>query len=226
MKLTGMKVYLLGAVTIFAPAAMMAQTPTTTGSTQNTGSAQNPQNPSAPAVASANPSPFATDLSASGAGGTDVQLMRDKIFVRRAVDDLYSEEQLGQLAAQKSSNEEVKKFGARMVKDHPMLDTGLQPVEDKMGIHSPTKMNKSLQAEYDKLNALSGADFDKEFLTVMVKDHMRELDDFKAEESSTNDANLKDVASKGERVVYYHLRYANKLAAANGVTPAPMPTQQ
>jgi putative membrane protein len=221
-----MKLFVLGAAAVLAPAAAMAQLPPSTGATQTTGSAQNPQNPSAPAVASANASPFATDLSASGAGGADTQLMRDKMFVRRATDGLYSEQQFGQLAAQKASNEDVKKFGERMVKDHPMLDTGLQPAQDKMGIHTPTKLNKGAQAEYDKLNALSGADFDKEFLTVMVKDHVKQLDEFKAEEESTNDPGLKDVASKGERVVYYHLRYANKLAAANGVTPATMPTQQ
>jgi putative membrane protein len=221
-----MKFYVLGAAAVLAPVAAMAQLPPSTGATQTTGSAQNPQNPAAPAVASANASPFATDLSASGAGGADTQLMRDKMFVRMATDDLYVEQQFGQLAAQKASNEDVKKFGERMVKDHPMLDTGLQPAQDKMGIHRPTKLNKGAQAEYDKLNALSGADFDKEYLTVMVKDHVKELDEFKAEEESTNDPNLKDVASKGERVVYYHLRYANKLAAANGVTPATMPTQE
>jgi putative membrane protein len=219
------KLYLLGAAAVLAPAAAMAQLPPSTGATQTTGSAQNPQNASAPAVASANASPFATDLSASGAGGADTQLMRDKMFVRKATDGLYAEEQFGQLAAQKASNEDVKKFGARLVKDHPMLDTGLQPAQDKMGIHTPTKLGKGAQAEYDKLNALSGADFDKEFLSVMVKDHVKELDEFKAEEESTNDPNLKDVASKGERVVYYHLRVANKLAVANGVAPATIPTQ-
>jgi putative membrane protein len=222
MRLT---VYVLGVVTVLAPGAAMAQVPATSGATQTTGSAQNPQNPSAPAVASANASPFATDLSASGAGGTDAQLMRDKIFVRKATDRLYAEQQFGQLAVQKASNEEVKKFGERLVKDHPMLDTGLQPAQDKMGIHTPAKLGKGGQAEYDKLNGLSGADFDKEFLIVMVKNHVKELDEFKAEEESTNDPALKDVASKGERVVYYHLRYANKLAAANGVPPAPMPTE-
>src|ERR1700679_1502111 len=112
-----MKFYLLGAAAVLAPAAAVAQLPPSTGATQTTGSAQNPQNASAPAVASANASPFATDLSASGAGGADTQLMRDKMFVRKATDGLYAEQQFGQLAAQKASNADVKKFGERIVKD-------------------------------------------------------------------------------------------------------------
>src|SRR5580698_10227815 len=113
-----MKAYLLGAAVVLVPLSMAAQVPPTSGATTTTGTAQNPMNPSAPSVASANPSPFASDLSATGAGGTDAQLMRDKIFVRRATEGVYAEEEFGKLAAAKASNADVKKYGERMVHDH------------------------------------------------------------------------------------------------------------
>ena len=56
-----------------------------------------------------------------------------------------------------------------------------------MGVMLPKHMNKDDQAEYDKLNGLSGDAFDTEYLTLMVKDHHKDLREFRVEAVDTQD---------------------------------------
>jgi putative membrane protein len=89
-----------------------------------------------------------------------------------------------------------------------------------MGIMVPKEMNKADRAEYDKLQALSGADFDTAFLTLMVKGHHRAMREFRMEANTVTDPALRDAVGEGEHVIHRHLETANKLAREKGV---PMP---
>ncbi len=113
--------------------------------------------------------------------------MQDKMFLRKAAEGGIAEVKLGQLAAQKGSSDEVKAFGQKMVEDHTKLNTDMAQVADSMGVMLPKTMNKEDQAEYDKLNALSGDAFDTEYLSFMVKDHHKDLHAFRMEAASPTD---------------------------------------
>jgi putative membrane protein len=97
------------------------------------------------------------------------------------------------------------------------LNDSMKPIADNMGVALPKKMNKKDQDEYDKLNALSGADFDKAYLTAMVMDHRKDMHEFRMEEMQASDPALKDAVIKGETVIGEHMRMVNGLAKANGV---------
>lgn len=155
--------------------------------------------------------------------GTTPVKSPDKMFLHRASEGGYAEVQLGQLAVQKGNSDEVKKFGQRMVDDHTALNAQLKPFADSMGVPAPTKLDKKDQAEYDKLNGLSGDAFDKEYIAFMVKDHHADLREFRHEEATTTDASLKDAVSKGEAVIKEHTEMATKLAKEMGV---PVPTHK
>ena len=124
----------------------------------------------------------------SGPNSGDVgQIMQDKMFLRKAAEGGIAEVKLGQLAAQKGSSDDVKAFGQKMVDDHTKMNLEMAQVADSMGVMLPKSMNKEDQAEYDKLNALSGNDFDMEYLSVMVKDHHKDLHEFRMEAASPTD---------------------------------------
>jgi putative membrane protein len=219
MAMTRMQVYALGAAVALTPVSLLAQLPSSTS--------QNPQNPATPAVASANPSPYGTDSSVGGGLAiTDPQTMKDKMFLRKVTQGGYAEVQLGQLAAQKGSSDDVKKFGQWMADDHTMLNNNMKPIARSVGIMEPTKLNKSDQAEFDKLSGLSGTDFDKEYLAFVSKDHHKDLQVFEDEEAAASDPDLKDACAMAERVIARHTRYVDRLAAKNGVpVPPPPPTK-
>jgi putative membrane protein len=166
------------------------------------------------------PSPATQD---SGPNAGDVgQVMQDKMFLRTAAEGGIAEVKLAQLALQKAGSDEVKAFAQKMVDDHTQMNNDMARLADSMGVMLPKTMNKDDQAEYDKLKALSGNDFDIEYLTYMVKDHHKDLHEFRVEAANTRaDASLHDVVVKEESVIHDHTVEVDKLARAKGI---PIPT--
>jgi putative membrane protein len=148
------------------------------------------------------------------------QVMQDKMFLRKAAEGGIAEVKLGQLAAQKASSADVKAFGQKMVDDHTRLNLEMAQVADSMGVMLPKSMNKEDQAEYDKLNALSGNDFDVEYLSFMVKDHHKDLHEFRIEAASPTDPTLHNEVVKAQSVIHDHTVMVDKLAREKGI-PVP-----
>jgi putative membrane protein len=216
MKLNHVHLVLLG-TTILSPGLLFAQfDPTATSASQTQPPSQSQTQPGQPQQQS---SPAQQD---SGPNAGDVgQVMQDKMFLRKAAEGGIAEVKLGQLAAQKGSSDEVKAFGQKMVEDHTKLNLEMAQVADSMGVMLPKSMNKEDQAEYDKLNALSGNDFDMEYLTFMVKDHHKDLHEFRMEAASPADAALHNEVVKAHGVIHDHTVMVDKLARAKGI---PVPT--
>ena len=129
-----------------------------------------------------------------------------------------AEIQLGQLAAQKAGSEDVKSFAQKMVTDHTDLNDEMKPFADSLGVHPPKKLSSKDQAEYNKLNSLSGDDFDKEYLAYMLRDHHEALREFRKESENTPDPSLTAAVDKGEAVIRQHTHMVTVLAKSKGVS--------
>jgi putative membrane protein len=208
MKCNHVRSILLGTA-ILSPGLLFAQfDPTATSASQTQPNRHQQQAPST------------TSLQDSGPNAGDVgQIMQDKMFLRKAAEGGIAEVKLGQLAAQKGSDD-IKAFGQTMVDDHTKLNLEIAQVADSMGVMLPKSMNKEDQAEYDKLNALSGNDFDIEYLAFMVKDHHKDLHEFRIEAASPTDPTLHSEVVKAQSVIHEHTVMVDKLARAKGV-PVP-----
>lgn len=172
-------------------------------------------------------SPTTSMQDSSGAPGDTGQQMRDKIFVRKAVQGGLAEVELGKLAADKSSSEDVKSFGQKMVEDHTKLNEEMAEVADSIGLKLPRKMDKDAQAEYDKLSSMSGEEFDKEYVAYMVKDHHMDLREFRVASAQTSDTALKTAADNGSKVIREHMMLADKMAHERGLpVPGHKPKQE
>jgi putative membrane protein len=181
-----------------------------------------PSSPSSPSPAqNATRTQPALDRQDSTGSRTDPQNMKDKEFLHKATEGGVAEVELAKLALQKSSNDGIKAFAQKMIDDHTSLDDAMKPIADSLGVMPAKKMNKMDQAEYDKLNALAGADFDKEYIACMVKDHRQDLREFRQEAATAEDPALKDASLNGARVIHRHLGMIQKLAAENGVPVPP-----
>lgn len=207
MKFNHLRSILLGTA-ILSPGLLLAQfDPTST-----------PASPTQPGRPQPQSSPAQQD---SGPNNGDVgQVMQDKMFLRKAAEGGIAEVKLGQLAAQKGS-EDVKAFGQTMVEDHTKMNLEIAQVADAMGVRLPKSMNKEDQGEYDKLNALSGNDFDLEYLSFMVKDHHQNLHEFRMEAASPTDPALHNEVVKAQSIIHDHTVMVDKLARAKGI-PVPV----
>jgi putative membrane protein len=133
-----------------------------------------------------------------------------------------AEVKLGMLATQKGGPE-VKELGQKMVDDHTAINKDLAGVADTLGVMLPKKPGKDQQAEYDKLNGLSGDAFDKEYIFFMAKAHREDLHAFRTEASVAVDPALQSEVVKASMVILHHLQMVTKLAADKGVTLPPRP---
>ena len=158
----------------------------------------------------------------SAAGARAEVTDQDKTFLTNASQSDFNEIKLSQLAETKASNPMVKKFAEKMVTDHTALSAKMKPYATAWGLTPASSLDADHQAEYDKLNGLSGADFDKEYMTAMDMDHGKALDMFKSEVSSTTDAKFKQTVSGGEKVVASHKMMADKLGPKVGATASGM----
>jgi len=135
----------------------------------------------------------------------------DKKFLTEASQGSYDEIQLGKLAEQKATNPDVKAFGRRMVTDHTKLNEKMKPYADEWGITAPTALSPDAQKEYDKLQGMSGNDFDKEYMSNMVSDHSKDLDAFNKEVKDTKDMKFRTSVEQGKSVVAAHKNMAYDL---------------
>jgi putative membrane protein len=89
--------------------------------------------------------------------------------------DNQAEVQLGQIAEQNAQSPQVKQFGQKMQTDHQRGDAKLTAQAEAMGIALEGKDFKKAQEEAakeaQKLQSKTGADFDKAYMSRMVKDH-------------------------------------------------------
>jgi putative membrane protein len=136
---------------------------------------------------------------------------QDKQFLMTAAQGDQNEIALSTVAEHKATNPQVKAFARKMVTDHTQLTASMQPFAKDWSLTPPTGPDPEHQAELDKLSALQGAAFDKEYMNQMVMDHQKALAAFKTEESTTTDARFKPVVMNGEKVVAEHLKTADKL---------------
>ena len=181
------------------------------GNPNGPASAGSPNSQATPGVL--RPGALGADSSLNSSGGVDAQAMQDKLFLRKAAQGGAAQILLGQLALQKTSNDSVKRFAQRMIDDHTAITQSLKSFADELGVLTP-KPTKADQQEHDRLAALSGSDFDREYLADMVKDHHKDLQDFTLEADSATDADLKEAVARDRVVIARHARMADRLAAA------------
>jgi len=132
----------------------------------------------------------------------------DRKFVTKAAEGGIAEVQLGKLAQQKSSNDQVKQFGQRMVTDHGSANEKLKAVASGKGISLPAQMDTSAQKEYDKLSKLSGVQFDRAYIAAMVSDHKKDVSEFRSESRSGADNDIKSFAASALPTLEQHLQMA------------------
>jgi len=130
----------------------------------------------------------------------------DAQFVTRAAQGNMAEVNLGKLAAEKSQNDDVKKFGQMMVDDHSKAEQDLEGVASKNSWTVPKDVSAQQKAEQQRLEKLSGAAFDRAYVQMMVKDHTTDVAEFKNEAASTSaNPDLKDFATRTYPTLDNHL---------------------
>jgi putative membrane protein len=198
------RIWLCSVPALLTSAALMAQAP-------SGGGGQQPSMPSQP-PASQMPSTAAPGAAPEG------QNFGDQAFVAKVLEGNAAEVQLGQLAQEKSQSNDVKQFGQKMVSEHQqMTDKWFKPVAKQIGASEPKGPSKKDKKLAEKLQGLSGQQFDTEYIQAMVKDHKQDLKDFQNEAQSAQDPNVKQIAQQGADLISKNLEMIEQIAQAHNV---------
>jgi putative membrane protein len=135
--------------------------------------------------------------SPSPAASTAALSAKDKTFMKEAAKGGQMEVDMGKMAQGKGKNAEVKKIGGTMIADHTKANNELMAIAKKKGV--------DLSKEKPPKHSMNDANFDKEYIDMMVKDHEKDLAEFQTEAKNGSDADVKAFASKTSEVIKKHL---------------------
>jgi len=121
------------------------------------------------------------------------------------------EVELGRLAAEKGASDEVRQFGQRMVDDHTKANEELMQLASSKGMTLPTAPDPKHASETQKLSALTGEKFDREYVKMMVKDHKKDVGEFQKEASRGADPDLKAFASRTLPTLQEHMQMIQRI---------------
>jgi putative membrane protein len=184
------------------------QPTTTTGAAPAT---TPPANTAAPATP-----PTATP----GAEATRTLAAEDRDFITMAASSGMMEVQASRMALEKSKNNHVRDFAQRMIDDHMKANEELRNIARTAGMSElPTAMVQVHASHMDRLQALGGVEFDREFVAQAgVAGHTEAIDLFEKASRDAANPEIRAFAEKQLPTLREHLEQSQKLAKTVGVT--------
>jgi len=141
---------------------------------------------------------------------------QDHKFVMEAAMGGLAEVELGRVAAERGTSEAVKQFGQRMVDDHSKANQELMSLASTKGMTVPTALDDKHQKDVTKLSGMSGAEFDRAYAKMMLKDHEEDVKEFERQSTRGGDPDIRAFASKTLPTLQEHLQMARSLPGNEG----------
>lgn len=141
----------------------------------------------------------------------------DASFYKNAAEGGIAEVDAGHLAQDKGNSQQVKDFGAMMVKDHSAANEKLQALASSKNVTLPTSASVGQMATKAKLDVLSGETFDKSYVKGQISAHRDTIALFRKEISSGQDADAKAFATATLPTVRAHLKAITAIATDMGI---------
>jgi putative membrane protein len=135
----------------------------------------------------------------------------DSEFVVEAASGSMMEVELGKLAVERANSPQVKNFAQKMVNDHSKANERLKNLAQKKNIAIPNNLPNDHQKKIEDLRGKSGAEFDKEYMDLMVDDHKDDVDKFEKAADDLNDNELRAWASETLPTLRQHREEAKKI---------------
>jgi len=139
---------------------------------------------------------------------------KDTKFIDAAAAGGLEEVTLGKLAADKATSDDVKKFGQMMADDHSKANDELKALASSKGVDLTKTLDKAqtkAQKDSDKLAKETGDAFDRAYMSLMVKDHEKDVKEFEEASKTAKDEDLKAWAAKTLPTLQHHLDMAKEV---------------
>jgi putative membrane protein len=135
----------------------------------------------------------------------------DTAFAMEVAQNGIAEIALARLAAKNAQSADVKRFAQRVITDHTKVSNELKQIATSKGITLPADMKEEQKATVTRLTALKGAEFDREFMTIMAENHDKSVTTFKEVARDGTDPEIKAFAAKTLPTLEAHQKMAHEI---------------
>ena len=152
---------------------------------------------------------------ASGTAATASAMVKgpDRKFAMMVAQTDIAEIQVGNMALQKSSSDQVKKIAQQLVDDHTKTSDAMKQIASTKGMTLPTETDPKHKALAAKLGGESGDPFDKDFLAANSTDHHKVVAAFQKEANSGADPDIKGFATQFLPAIQAHTQMIDQAKA-------------
>jgi putative membrane protein len=137
----------------------------------------------------------------------------DERFIIQAAQSDSAQISMARMALEKSANSDVKDFAHMIEMDHKGALENLKDLMTKFDVRVLRGLSSELQHDIDRMSSLTGSEFDREFINMMVSDHEKTIEMFNDEASSTEDPDMKMYVENTLPILEMHLDKARQLQA-------------
>ena len=133
------------------------------------------------------------------------------MFMTKAASGGIMEVQLGQLAQQQAVSQRVKDFGAMMVRDHGKANDELKSLASAKNVSLSDSLTSEHKRHVTNLQNKKGTAFDKAYMSMMVQDHQKDIQEFEKASNNLSDGEVKAFATRTLPVLKTHLDSATAI---------------
>lgn len=163
---------------------------------------------------------FALSLACPGSSRAADKVPPADTFLKEAAEEEHGEIVLGQLAMGRASDAEVKRYGEQMLVDHTVGYQELQQMASEKGIQLPSEPSKEKKEKEQELSQLTGREFDRAYMSYMVRDHLKDIEEFEEGAKILKDPAARIWALASLLTLKKHLEMAKTIASSLGVDPS------
>ena len=156
------------------------------------------------------------------------QASTDESFVKEAARGSQMEVELGRMAQQKSTNQEVRQLAAMLAQEHQAAYQQLQTIATKHNIQLPKQESGEAQKDpnMQKLSDLQGQQFDRQFVQTVIDEHQKDIQEFQNQARTSQNADVKQFATATLPKLQQHLQMAQRVQASLAQGSAARPGEQ
>jgi putative membrane protein len=143
--------------------------------------------------------------------GQKVSSATQQFVQKAAITDMF-EIKAGDLVQQKAQSNDYKQFGQMIKTDHTKTSDQVKSMAKNMpGLQLPTDLDSAHKSKFDKLQSLSGAQFEDQFKKDVVAGHQDAIKLFEGYAQKGDNADLKKFAQDTLPKLKEHLQHAQAL---------------
>ena len=163
------------------------------------------------------------------APGADQASSSDQHFIDSALQSELAVGELSDLMVQKGQNADIKQLAQQLSQSAKSDEKALSDIAQHLrGKPTDVKPSAEALAQKNRLDQMSGADFDHQYLQMMINRHVQDVHDFQLEAQDGQNGEIKSFAQKTLPTLQHDLSQAESLdqqvfkaAAASGSGEAP-----